>query len=155
MPEYALYLESGPQHRKTQVHVLDLLGCIAQGPITDAALVATPTAIQRWLRFLKQHGEPVDPAAPFTTRVADHVMQGAWLGNGDPVSGFGPDFDPLSVAELDGYLRHLAWLGADCINLIRAVPLEQQAVAPEGSKRSVRLFWNTSSKRKPTTCIIP
>jgi hypothetical protein len=27
-----LYLESGPKRRKTMVHVLDLLGCVAVGP---------------------------------------------------------------------------------------------------------------------------
>ncbi len=140
MPEYALYLESGPQQRKTQVHVLDLLGCIAQGPTTEATLAATPAAIQAWLRFVQRHGEPVDPAAPFTTRVAAHVMQGAWLSNGDPTPGFGLDFAPLSAAELDPYLRHLAWLGADLADLIGTIPLEQRAVAPEGSKRSIQFI---------------
>ena len=46
MTEYALYLESGPKHKKTMVHVLGLLGCIAQGPTTEAALEAAPQAIR-------------------------------------------------------------------------------------------------------------
>ena len=49
--EYALYLESGPRRRKTMVHVLELLGCIAQGPTTEKALAATPEAIRAYLRF--------------------------------------------------------------------------------------------------------
>ena len=56
---YALYLESGPQRRKTMVHALDLLGCVAVGPTTDAALAATPAAIRAYLRFLARHGEPL------------------------------------------------------------------------------------------------
>jgi len=46
MTEYALYLESGPRQRKTMVHVLDLLGCIAPGPTTADALAVTPDAIR-------------------------------------------------------------------------------------------------------------
>lgn len=59
--QYALYLESGPRRRKTMVHVLDLLGCIAQGPTTEAALEATSAAIRAYLRFLQRHGEAVKP----------------------------------------------------------------------------------------------
>lgn len=40
MTEYLFYLESGPQKRKTMVHVLSLLGCVANGPTTEAARVA-------------------------------------------------------------------------------------------------------------------
>jgi len=41
---YWLYLESGPKHRKTMVHVLDPLGRVAVGPTTEAALDATPVS---------------------------------------------------------------------------------------------------------------
>ena len=113
MPEYALYLESGPKRRKTMVHVLGLLGCIAQGPTTEAALDAAPGAIRTYLRFLKRHGDAVEPAGAFTTAVAAHVTEGAWLGNGDPTPGFVPDFEPLPASELAVLLRRLEWLGAD------------------------------------------
>ena len=49
----------------SQFHVFDLLGCIANGPTTDAALEATPGEIRECLRFLKRHGEKVDPEKPF------------------------------------------------------------------------------------------
>ena len=51
MPADTLYIESRPKRRKTQVHVLQLLGCIAQGPTTDEALVSPPEAIRLFLRF--------------------------------------------------------------------------------------------------------
>ena len=76
MTEYALYVESGPRWRKTMVHVLDLLGCVAQGPTTEAALEATPEAIRAYLRFLRRHSEAVEPESAFTTVVAVHVMEG-------------------------------------------------------------------------------
>ncbi len=44
MPAYALYLESGPQHKKAMAHVLDLLGCVAVGPTIEAALATAPSA---------------------------------------------------------------------------------------------------------------
>ena len=110
MTEYALYVESGPKRRKTMVHILDLLGCIAQGPTTDDALDATPDAIRAFLRFLRAHGEPGDPEAAFTTVIAEHVMEGVWLGQGNPTPGFRRDFEPLSAEELAGYLQRLRWM---------------------------------------------
>lgn len=135
--EYALYLESGPRQRKTMVHVLDLLGCIAQGPTTETALEATPEAIRAYLRFLRHHGEAVEPESSFTTRDAEHVTEGVWLGNGDPTPGFGPDFQPLGAEELNAYLRRLAWLRADLLQLIRDVPGARLLAEPEGTGRSV------------------
>jgi predicted RNase H-like HicB family nuclease len=128
---YALYLESGPKRRKTMVHVLDLLGCIAQGATTEAAIEATPEAIRAYLNFLGRHGERVDPQAQIRTTVAAHVMQGHWLGNGDPTPGFAPDFEPLSAADLATYLKRLAGLQAELNDLIRAVPQAQLPAKPE------------------------
>ena len=76
MTVYGLYLESGPLHRKTMVHVLDLLGCVAVGPTTEDALAATPDAIHAYRRFLGRHGEPVVPDALFDTHVVEHITQG-------------------------------------------------------------------------------
>ena len=135
--DYALYLESGPRRRKTMVHVLDLLGCTAEGPTTEAALEATPDAIRAYLRFLRRHGEAVDPDAGFTTVVAEHVTEGGWLGNGDPTPGFTLDFLPLSAGDLAVHLRRLAWLRSDLLALIRDVPQAQLVAEPEGGGRSI------------------
>lgn len=109
---YALYLESGPKRRKTMVHALDLLGCVAVGPTTDEALAATPEAIRAYLRFLRRHDEPGAPSpdAPFTTEVAEHITEGAWLGNGSPYLIFGPDLEPVTEAEMEVYLHRVRWL---------------------------------------------
>jgi uncharacterized damage-inducible protein DinB/predicted RNase H-like HicB family nuclease len=137
LTEYALYLESGPRKRKTMVHVLDLLGCIARGPTTAAALEATPEAIRAYLRFLKRHGQAVQPQGAFTTVVVEHVTEGVWLGNGDPTPGFSHDFHPLTAEDLKAYLRRLSWLHADLLELIRDVPLERMLAEPEGGGRSI------------------
>ncbi|HTX92878.1 MAG TPA: DinB family protein [Anaerolineales bacterium] len=137
MTEYLLYLESGPKHKKTMVHMLDLLGCIAQGPTTEAALEASPEAIRAFLGFLKKHGEAVDTQAPFTTRVAIHITEGTWLANGDPTCGFAPDFEPLAAEDLATYLRWLDWLQADLLELVQNLSFEKLQEEPESGGRSI------------------
>ena len=68
MQTYKLYLESGPKKKKTMVHVLDLVGCIAKGPTTDEALNRTPEAIRAYLRFLKRHARPDSSFEPVAWR---------------------------------------------------------------------------------------
>ncbi len=103
MQTYKLYLESGPKKKKTMVHALDLVGCIAKGSTTDEALDRTPEAILAYLRFLKRHGQAVDPNSEFEIEVAEHVTEGEWLGSGDPALVFQPDLEPLTLeANMDG-----------------------------------------------------
>lgn len=138
MTAYALYVESGPRRRKTMAHVPGLLGCIAQGPTTDEALAATPDAIRSFLRFLKRHGDAVDPKDPFTTNVAAHVMEGSWIGQGDPVTGFAPDFEPLAAAELKRYVERLAWIREDLLRLIGDLSPKQLSAQPYGGGRPIQ-----------------
>lgn len=117
MPSYRLYLESGPKHRKTLVHVLDLLGCVATGPTTEEAVASAPEAIRAYLRFLRRHGAAGDPGsdpdAPIETDVVEHITEGQFLGNGSPSLVFGPDLEPLPDAELEALLQRFAWLQAE------------------------------------------
>lgn len=110
MTTYGLYLESGPRRRKTMVHVLDLLGCVAVGPTTDDALAATPDAIRAFLGTLRRQGEPVDPDAPFQTEVVEHITEGIWFGNGSPSIIFGPDLEPMAHEELEVHIRRFQWM---------------------------------------------
>lgn len=134
---YALYLESGPRLKTTMVHVLDLLGCAANGPTTEAALEATPGEIRAYLRFLKGNGEDVDPDAAFNTRIASHVMEGSWIGYGDPAPGFAPDFEPLTPNDARTYRMRFRWLGEDISELIKGTPAKQLAAKP-GKGRTIR-----------------
>jgi predicted RNase H-like HicB family nuclease len=97
---YDLFVESGPKRRKTMVHVPALLGCIAQGPTTDDALAAASEAIRTFLSFIGAHGETADPTASFEVRVAEHVTEGMWLGNGDPSIVFASDLPAITPKEL-------------------------------------------------------
>lgn len=130
MTEYRLYVESGPKQRTTQVHVLALLGCVVQGPTTAETLEATPEEIRRFLRFLKKHGEAANPEAPFTTTVAAHEMGGSWIGQGDPVAGFEPDFAPLPPDELALHVRRLGWLREDLMELLHDLTPQKLTESP-------------------------
>jgi predicted RNase H-like HicB family nuclease len=111
--KYDLYVESGPKHRKTMVHVPQLLGCIAMGATTGEALAATPGAITTYLAYLAGHGEKVDPTAPFATRVAQHITEGDWLGNGSPYLLFESDLERVSDEEIDRSLLWFHWMRED------------------------------------------
>jgi hypothetical protein len=114
--EYRLYLESGPKMRTTMVHVIDLLGCVANGPTTEAALEAAPGEIERFHRFQKQYGEKV-PGGKLTTVVVQHVMEGSWIGYGDPAPGFEPDFEPITEEDERVYRRRFQAMGEELLAL--------------------------------------
>jgi predicted RNase H-like HicB family nuclease len=136
--DYALYLESGPQRKKTMVHVPALLGCMANGPTTEAALAATPDAIQAYVRFLRRAGEAVDPKAPFTTHVEEHVTEGIWLGNGSPYVTYGPDLEPVSEQELAVLTIRLQCLREEIASWAESRDQVELDLRVEGSSRTSR-----------------
>ena len=135
---YDLYLESGPKRRKTMVHALDLLGCVAVGPTTEDALAATPDAIRAFLRFLQRHGEPADPDAPFETRIIEHVTEGDWLGNGSPYLLFAPDLNHLTDDEVEVYLARSGWLCEELAAWAESLTVDQLDGPPPSGSRPAR-----------------
>jgi predicted RNase H-like HicB family nuclease/uncharacterized damage-inducible protein DinB len=125
---YRLYLDHGPKRRKTMVHVIDLMGCIANGPTTDEALDRTPEAIRRYARFLADHGESFDPDEPIDVRIAEEVTEGQWLGNGIAV--FGPDRDPLRPREVVPLLARYGWIREATLSLVANLTLEERSKKP-------------------------
>jgi uncharacterized damage-inducible protein DinB len=130
MTFYKLYLESGPRRKKTMVHVLELLGCIANGPTTEAALEKTPSAIRDFRRFLARHGAAVDDEA-IETEIAEHITEGVWLGNGDPSLVFAPDLEPLSETDMEIYIERLEWMRLEMTELVGALSEAQLLDKPE------------------------
>jgi uncharacterized damage-inducible protein DinB/predicted RNase H-like HicB family nuclease len=135
---YALYLESGPQKKTTMVHVPELLGCIANGPTTDAALAATPDAIRAYLGYLRRHGADVDSKAPIETRVAEHITTGQFLGRGSPDAIYEPDLRPLTPSEVRTYAAWLEWSRADLLKLVKGLDDRALDAKPKGSGRPIR-----------------
>lgn len=113
MITYDLYAESGPKHRKTYIHVPQIVGCVARGPTTEEAVAASPEAIRMFLRFLYRHGEAVDPDAPLDVRIAEHITEGISLGDGYPYLTFSTDYEPLDRAEIDRQLERVRWVLTD------------------------------------------
>jgi uncharacterized damage-inducible protein DinB/predicted RNase H-like HicB family nuclease len=138
MRTYDLYLESGPKMRKTMVHVLALTGCIATGATTDSALAATPAAIRAYLRFLHGIGERVDPNETFETRVAEHITEGEWLGNGSPYLVFAPDLEPATDAHVRSCLRRFHALRETLASWAESRTAKDLDAAPKGGGRTAR-----------------
>jgi predicted RNase H-like HicB family nuclease/uncharacterized damage-inducible protein DinB len=138
MTRYGLYLESGPRRRKTMVHLYDLLGCIANGPTTEEALAATPDAIRTYLRYLKRHGEQVDPDAPIEVHVVEHITKGDWLGNGSPYLVFSPDLEPVTEAEIETYLHRFHWMRETLATWAESQTDEQLDAVPQAGGRTAR-----------------
>jgi uncharacterized damage-inducible protein DinB/predicted RNase H-like HicB family nuclease len=126
VPPYALYLESGPQRKKTLVHVLDLLGCVVQGDTTDEAVTAAPDAIAAYHRYLRRHGEKIDETATIETRIAEHNTEGLFSGQAP----WPPDLKPLAPAALTRYLRWLEWSRADLLALVKGMSEERLRAKP-------------------------
>ncbi len=133
MASYALYLECGPQHKKTLVHALDLLGCVVQRDTTAEAVAAAPEAIRAYLRFLERHGETVARPAEIATRIAGENTDGLFSGQAI----WPPDLKPLAPAALTRYLRWLDWSRANLLALVAGFDEKRlRAKPPEG--RSLR-----------------
>ena len=78
---YDIYLESGPQRRKTWVYVPGLPGCSTVAPTSAEAIDAARAAIAERLGFLRRHGEVVQDGGSIDVGsievvVADHVIGG-------------------------------------------------------------------------------
>jgi hypothetical protein len=131
--------------KTTTVHATDLLGCVANGPTTEAALEATPGEIRRFLEFMRRHGEKVDPKEPFETKIAAHVMEGSWIGYGDPAPGFASDFEPLSRRELPVHLKRLRWLGEDLAAIARRLSPKELAATPAKGRPLGEIFRHVAA----------
>ncbi len=146
MTVYKLYLESGHRRKKTMVHVLDLLGCIATGPTTEQALESTPGAILAFQRFLRRHELPLDDGGevkveidvPMETQVAEHITEGIWLGNGDPSIVFQPDLEPLTPEAGELYIQRLEAMRKELAGLVGGLSQDQMEAKPQTKGRSIQ-----------------
>jgi predicted RNase H-like HicB family nuclease len=116
--QFDLYLESGPQHRKTWVFIPGLPGCTVRGPTTEAALEAVPAAIRERLDFLRLHGENAPVPESIELVIADHVIERKWLGFERQF--FASDREPLSEEDVRAQLRWAGWSREDLVAAARA-----------------------------------
>lgn len=130
MTLYQLYAESGPKHRKTYIHVPQILGCVARGATTAEAVAKSPAEIRRYLRFLQRQGEDVDPEEEFDVRIAEHITEGISLGEGFPYLTFATDLEPLDSTGIERQLLRVrqlmeeigAWTRSQNLQLLDVMP---------------------------------
>ena len=115
---FDLYLESGPQHRKTWIYVPSLPGCSTMSPTTEAAADGAAAAIHERLDFLRRHGEVVPDPEPLALVVAAHVIERKLLGFGQGV--FPSDREPMLPDEAARDLRWAGWSREELIAAARA-----------------------------------
>jgi predicted RNase H-like HicB family nuclease/uncharacterized damage-inducible protein DinB len=117
---FDLYLESGPQHRKTWVFVPSLPGCVAVAPTSEAAIEIARAAIRKRLDFLRRHGETIPGTDPIDMVVAEHVIEREYLGYAQQF--FLPDAEPLTEAEARRQLRWTEWSREEFVAAAGAQP---------------------------------
>ncbi len=153
MTMYDLYLESGPRRKKTMVHVIQLLGCVATGPTTEAAIEATPNAILAFHRFLTRHGEPFDHEDPIELRVIEHPTEGVFIGNGTPYVTYGPDLDPISDEEIEQLLKRTDWLYGEVIAWTEGLSAADLAFKPAGGRANNEVLLHIMGSQSSTLSI--
>ena len=115
---FDLYLESGPQHKRTWVYVPGLPGCVAFGPASEQAIENTREAIRGRLDFLRRHGDDSPDPEPIELQIAEHVIERKLLGFGQQV--FVTDREPLTQEEANRQLRWAEWSREELVAAARA-----------------------------------
>jgi predicted RNase H-like HicB family nuclease/uncharacterized damage-inducible protein DinB len=126
---FDLYLESGPQHRKTWIYVPSLPGCSTVAPTSAEAIEAARSAIRERLDFLRRHGETMADPEPIEPVVACHVSVRRMLGFGQGT--FPTDREPMTREELARHLRWAEWSRQELLEAARgqALPLTEKPAA--------------------------
>jgi len=119
---FELYLESGPQHRKTWVCIPALPGCSTVAPTSEAAAEAARTAILERIDFLRRHGETVPDPEPIELVVAEHIIERKMLGFGQ--GSFPTDRQPMTPDEAARQLRWAEWSREELVATARALTLQ-------------------------------
>jgi predicted RNase H-like HicB family nuclease len=125
---FDLYLESGPQHRKTWVYVPGLPGCSTVAPTSAEAIEAARLAIRARIDFLIRHGEVMPDVEPVELVVADHAIERKVLGFGQGT--FPSDLEPLTRDEAE---REMRWAGWARLELVAAARAQQRPLAAKPS----------------------
>lgn len=135
---FELYLESGPQHRKTWVYVPDLPGCSTVAPTSEAAAEAARAAIRERLDFLRRHGEAVTELEPIEVVIADHVIERKYLGFAQ--GSFPTDRQPMTADEAARQLRWAEWSREELVAAARAQTLPLAAKPATGGRSAAAIL---------------
>jgi predicted RNase H-like HicB family nuclease/uncharacterized damage-inducible protein DinB len=135
---FDLYLESGPQHRKTWVYVPGLAGCSTVGATSEEAIENARVAIRDRIGFLRSHGEQVADPEPIELVVAEHFIERKVLGFGQQT--FATDREPLTSAEAARQLRWAGWSRDELVAAARAQPYPLHEKPPSGGRSAAEIL---------------
>jgi uncharacterized damage-inducible protein DinB/predicted RNase H-like HicB family nuclease len=119
---YHLLIESGPQKKRTFATVVNLPGCVFNGPTTGETIAGAEGAIREYLRFLARHGERVDADEVIEVVVDRHTIDSKWVGFGLEVES---DIAPLSREELEQQLQWATWMRDELLEVLDEVSDEE------------------------------
>jgi predicted RNase H-like HicB family nuclease len=129
---FDIYLESGPQHRKTWVYVPGLAGCSTVASTSAEAIEAARVAILERLDFLRRHGEVMPAAEPLDLVVADHAIERKYVGFAQGT--YPTDREPLTRDEATRQMCWAEWSREELVAVAQAQP--RPLVAKPASGRS-------------------
>ena len=135
---YELYLESGPQHRKTWIYVPGLPGCSTVAPTSEAAVEVATAAIRDRLGFLGRHGEVLSGLEPIEVVVAGHAIERKYLGFAQGT--FPTDRLPMSSDEVEHQLRWAEWSREELVAVARAQPWPLAAKPAQGGRATAAIL---------------
>lgn len=123
---YLIVARTGRSH----AHVPTLIGCNWTAPEPEAAEERAAPEIDRHLAWLRSHGLPAPPAGePVHPRL---IRQRSTGREGGLVGFFATDREPVTAAEVDGFIRQMACARADLLALTHGLSdaLLDRAPAP-------------------------
>ena len=135
---FDLYLESGPQHRRTWIYVPSLPGCSTVAATSDLAPDAARTAIRERIDFLRRHGESVPEPEPMELVVSGHAIERKVLGYGQLV--FSSDLEPVTPGEAARQLRWAEWSREELVAAARAQSLPLLEKPPTGGRSAASIL---------------
>jgi predicted RNase H-like HicB family nuclease len=139
---FDLYLESGPQHRKTWVYVPGLPGCSTVASTSAAAVEMARVAILERIDFLRRHGEAVPDPEPMELVVAEHVIERNLLGFGQ--QSFPSDRLPMTRDEAARQLQWAAWSREELVAAARAQVLPLSDKPPTGGRSALTILLHVA-----------
>ncbi len=135
---FDIYLESGPQHRKTWVYVPSLPGCSTVGPASEQAVEIARTAIRAASTSFAATASRCRIRSRSSSSWPSHVIERRMLGFGQAV--FATDLEPLTPDEVARQLRWAGWSREELVAAARAQQLPLAARPPSGGRSAAAIL---------------
>ncbi len=134
---FELYLQSGPQHKRTWITIPAWPGTIAFGATTEEALANTPDYIRRRFDFLRSHGESLPDPEPIELAVVEHEIERKLLGFGQNVP---TDREPISRHELETAIRWAGWTREALVEAAKAQKISLMKRPSSGGRSAAAIL---------------